>query len=79
MGETGEPLAALCRNAEVPALRDCPAVTLADQEKAFERMGHGWLRLVLRGWGAPEWSVNVAAALVTGRTVVARVGGRRGP
>eukprot|EP00974_Lingulodinium_polyedra_P010639 1025182-Lingulodinium_polyedra.AAC.1 len=54
-------------------------VTLADQEKAFERMGHGWLRLVLRGWNAPEWSVNAAAALVTGRTVTSRVGGQLGP
>eukprot|EP00974_Lingulodinium_polyedra_P026504 2557535-Lingulodinium_polyedra.AAC.1 len=68
MGETADPIAALCRATETPMLRLCPVVTLADQEKTFERMGHGWLRLVLQGWDAPTWSINVAAALVTGRT-----------
>eukprot|EP00974_Lingulodinium_polyedra_P013037 1265462-Lingulodinium_polyedra.AAC.1 len=42
-------------------------------------MGHGWLRRVLQSWGDPKWSLNVAAALVTGRTVTARAGGRLGP
>eukprot|EP00974_Lingulodinium_polyedra_P045693 4380814-Lingulodinium_polyedra.AAC.1 len=63
MGEAVCPLANLCREAETPELRRCPAVTLADQEKALERIGHCWLQLVLHGWGMPGWAVNVACAL----------------
>eukprot|EP00974_Lingulodinium_polyedra_P099531 9640291-Lingulodinium_polyedra.AAC.1 len=67
LGDAGAPLAHLCREAEVPAFQQCPAVALADQDKAFERIGHTWLRDVLHGWQLPEWALNVACALICGR------------
>eukprot|EP00974_Lingulodinium_polyedra_P103304 10002585-Lingulodinium_polyedra.AAC.1 len=44
MGPSGPPLATLCRREQqrAPLICHCPAVTLADQEKAFERIGHAW-------------------------------------
>eukprot|EP00974_Lingulodinium_polyedra_P102746 9949333-Lingulodinium_polyedra.AAC.1 len=34
-----------------------PAITLADQNKAFERLGHGWLAKVPRRGQLPEWAL----------------------
>eukprot|EP00974_Lingulodinium_polyedra_P059783 5761756-Lingulodinium_polyedra.AAC.1 len=57
------PLVRLCREAEVPALQQCPAITLADREKAFERVVHAWFSDNLHGWQFPERAFNVACAL----------------
>eukprot|EP00974_Lingulodinium_polyedra_P009037 864180-Lingulodinium_polyedra.AAC.1 len=35
---------------DIPDLRFCPAVTLADQEKALERVGHSWHLGILVSW-----------------------------
>eukprot|EP00974_Lingulodinium_polyedra_P012869 1248682-Lingulodinium_polyedra.AAC.1 len=72
MGEAGPPLARLCSDAAVADLQGWPAVTPADQEKAFERIGHAWIRDVLQGWRLPDWAMNVACALICGRCVAAR-------
>eukprot|EP00974_Lingulodinium_polyedra_P045443 4357754-Lingulodinium_polyedra.AAC.1 len=74
MGPSGQPLAVLGRNeqARAPLVAHCPAVTLADQEKAFERIGHDWLGQVLRRWQVPAWLLNTACALVCDRATVAR-------
>eukprot|EP00974_Lingulodinium_polyedra_P005787 549139-Lingulodinium_polyedra.AAC.1 len=65
MGPSGQPLAALCKKEQqsAPLIAHCPAVTLADQEKAFERIGHAWLGQVLRRWRVPAWLLNAACAL----------------
>eukprot|EP00974_Lingulodinium_polyedra_P035886 3443802-Lingulodinium_polyedra.AAC.1 len=74
MGRSGRPLAALCKEEQIgaPVVAHCPAVTLVDQEKAFERIGHDWLGQVLRRWHVPAWLLNTACPLVCGRTAVAR-------
>ena len=33
-----------------------PAALLADQSKAFERLSHSWLRLVMTKWALPPWA-----------------------
>eukprot|EP00974_Lingulodinium_polyedra_P005647 533414-Lingulodinium_polyedra.AAC.1 len=71
MGDAAQGLAQLCHDAEDPALACCPSVTLADQAKAFERIGHGWLSRILEGWGVPTWARNATCALVCGRTITA--------
>eukprot|EP00974_Lingulodinium_polyedra_P008745 836263-Lingulodinium_polyedra.AAC.1 len=65
MGPAGAPIAQLCAGeaALCPGFSACPAVTLADQEKAFERVGHVWLGEVLRRWGVPAWLLGTACAL----------------
>eukprot|EP00974_Lingulodinium_polyedra_P115254 11154520-Lingulodinium_polyedra.AAC.1 len=72
LGDVGLPLSRLCREASSPALQGCPAVTFADLEKVFGRIGHTWFRDVLRGWQLPEWAMNVGCALICGRSVAAR-------
>eukprot|EP00974_Lingulodinium_polyedra_P064947 6279376-Lingulodinium_polyedra.AAC.1 len=52
MGDAAQGLAQFCRDAEDPAIECCPTVTLADQAKAFERVGRSWLARVFEGWGA---------------------------
>ena len=54
-----------------------PAVVFADQNKAFERLSHGWLRRVMTGWRMPDWTTRaflpchhlwqIGASLFTGR------------
>eukprot|EP00974_Lingulodinium_polyedra_P001396 131912-Lingulodinium_polyedra.AAC.1 len=65
MGPSGRPLATLCREEQrgAPFIAHCPAVTFADQEKAFERVGHVWLGQVLRRWRVLVWLLNAACAL----------------
>eukprot|EP00969_Alexandrium_andersonii_P177094 7830921-Alexandrium_andersonii.AAC.1 len=52
-------------------LRTCPAALFADQSKAFEQIGHRWLRAVLEGWGLPDWAREALLAMVEFRSVVA--------
>ena len=51
------------------------AVILADQSKAFERLGYLWIILVMKTWKFPKWAYNGFIALVMGREVCARIGG----
>eukprot|EP00974_Lingulodinium_polyedra_P103923 10059646-Lingulodinium_polyedra.AAC.1 len=57
MGVTATPLAELCRAAETPELRRCPAVALVDQEKPSSGLGSNGSSLSCRG-----------AARLTGRS-----------
>eukprot|EP00974_Lingulodinium_polyedra_P108394 10493517-Lingulodinium_polyedra.AAC.1 len=56
-----------------------PAITLAGQEKAFERIGQEWLLDTFRRWELPQWALAVAEALISGRRVVATISGERCP
>ena len=51
LGPAAPGMTELCNGVEGGGLDDCPAATLADQEKAFERMGVEWRRRVMAGWG----------------------------
>ena len=53
----------------------CTAVVLADQSKAFERMGTAWLRKVMDGWKFPRWVREAFDALLRARGVRACIGG----
>eukprot|EP00974_Lingulodinium_polyedra_P052394 5039775-Lingulodinium_polyedra.AAC.1 len=81
MGPAGAAFAQLCADEAAlhPGLSACPAVTLADQEKAFERIGRAWLGEVLRRWRVPAWLLGAACALVCGRTGTARAEKGFGP
>ena len=57
-----------------PDLRASPAVVLADQSKAFERMGMAWLRRVMDGWKFPQWVKEAFDALLGTRGVRACIG-----
>ena len=50
-------------------IRNTAAVVAADQSKAFERLSHTWLRLVLDGWRMPRWMVKAFLVMVIGRHV----------
>eukprot|EP00974_Lingulodinium_polyedra_P015213 1473208-Lingulodinium_polyedra.AAC.1 len=60
---------------EPAKIRCMPTITLAGQEKTFERMGHEWLWRALRNWGLPPRALAIADTLVRGRTMQARVYG----
>ena len=55
LGDAAEGAEAACARARKSSLRACPAMVLADQSKAFERMGMAWLRKVMDGWKFPRW------------------------
>ena len=57
----------------------CPAVILADQSKAFERVSIPWLIAVLDGWRLPRWAMAALLALVVGRAVLFLFHGWLGP
>eukprot|EP00969_Alexandrium_andersonii_P179565 7937991-Alexandrium_andersonii.AAC.1 len=61
------------------SLGTCPAALFADQSKAFERIGHRWLRAVLEGWALPVWAKEALLAMVEWRGVVAPLAGSLGP
>eukprot|EP00974_Lingulodinium_polyedra_P025552 2471614-Lingulodinium_polyedra.AAC.1 len=56
-----------------------PAVTLADQEKPFEKIRQEWLMDTFQRWQLPDWAMAVAEALIAGRRVVANINGERCP
>eukprot|EP00974_Lingulodinium_polyedra_P021698 2095761-Lingulodinium_polyedra.AAC.1 len=71
LGPVADAVDQLCTAKEQNAsnrLRCMPVVTLADQEKAFERMRHEWLWHALSRWGLPAWALEVADRLARGRT-----------
>ena len=47
-------------------LDHCPAVFLADQSKAFERLGLRWTRQVLEAWRLPSWALEGLLAPASG-------------
>ena len=67
--------------AKVPecGLSQEPAVFLADQNKAFERIALAWVDAVLRRWAFPRWVTRSFLALVAARAVRACRDGRPGP
>ena len=40
-----------------PSIQGMPACFAADQAKAFEMLGHDWMRDVFRAWALPGWAV----------------------
>eukprot|EP00969_Alexandrium_andersonii_P026295 1147484-Alexandrium_andersonii.AAC.1 len=56
MGDVAVPLWEVIHTVVEGSLALCPAARFADQSKAFERIGHRWLRAVLEGWGLPAWA-----------------------
>ena len=75
LGEAVEGAEAACAHAGRAGLRACPAVVLADQSKAFERMGMAWLRKVMEGWRFPTWVQKAFDSLLKARGVRACIGG----
>ena len=75
LGEAAEGAEAACAQADRAGLRTCPAVVLADQSKAFERMGMAWLRKVMQGWRFPAWVQEAFDSLLRERGVRACIGG----
>ena len=75
LGEAAEGAEAACAHAGRAGLRTCPAVVLADQSKAFERMGMAWLRKVMDGWKFPTWVREAFNSLLKARGVGACIGG----
>ena len=73
LGPAAGAAARLCdrvdRGAPAP-IRWAPAALLLDQSKAFERIGHWWLRAALGARGIPSWLVEALMATAEGRTVV---------
>eukprot|EP00969_Alexandrium_andersonii_P279999 12377574-Alexandrium_andersonii.AAC.1 len=63
-GEIALELWALIREVDEAELGCCPAALFADQSKAFERLGHLWLRRVLEGWQMPPWALEALLAMV---------------
>eukprot|EP00972_Heterocapsa_arctica_P010313 1515321-Heterocapsa_arctica.AAC.1 len=78
LGEAASAVEAFCASLSNDAVDRCPAVVLADQSKAFERMGLAWLRLVLDAWDFPAWVRESLLALVSGRGVRACIAGGMG-
>ena len=75
LGEATEGVEAACARADEPGLRRCPGVVLADQSKAFERLGMVWLRKVMDGWKFPRWVREAFDSLLKARGVRACIGG----
>ena len=75
LGEAAEGAEAACAHAGRAGLRACPAVVLADQSKAFERMGMAWLRKVMDGWRFPAWVREAFDSLLKARGFRACIGG----
>eukprot|EP00969_Alexandrium_andersonii_P251597 11119034-Alexandrium_andersonii.AAC.1 len=63
MGEVAQPLWDAIMAVPEGALRGCPAALFADQSKAFERLGHRWLRMVLEGWNLPSWALEALLSM----------------
>eukprot|EP00972_Heterocapsa_arctica_P067689 9992918-Heterocapsa_arctica.AAC.1 len=63
LGEAAKAIEACCQAMANPEIDGCPAVLLADQSKAFERMGIAWLKLVLHAWNFPKWVQTSLLAL----------------
>jgi hypothetical protein len=78
-GEQAEAAAASCCQEGDDALEGEPAVHLDDQSKAFERVGHLWLLLVLQAWRMPLWCIRSFLGLCMLRLVQACILGRLGP
>ena len=79
LGPAADPVQAIIEQADGAELEDCPVVSLLDQDKAFERMGHGWMLAILDRWELPGWTAGIGEAVVTGRSAQAMVGGHLGP
>ena len=62
-----------------PLNGDDDAVFLADQEKAFERVGHAWLQCVMDAWDFPPWVKAAFNFLMKNRSVRSVIGGKLGP
>ena len=75
LGEAAEGVESACASADAAGLRNCPAVVLADQSKAFERLGMAWLRKVMDGWRFPAWTRRAFDSLLKARGVRACIGG----
>ena len=75
LGDAAEGAEAACVHAGKSNLRACPAVVLADQSKAFERMGMAWLRKVMDGWKFTGWVREAFDSLLRARGVRACIGG----
>ena len=69
LGEAVEGAEATCAHAGSAGLRACPAVVLADQSKAFERMSMAWLCKVMEGWRFPTWVQKAFDSLLKERGV----------
>ena len=77
LGPAAPGVAELCDGVGDCGLDGVPAVTLADQEKAFERMGLEWRRRVMMAWRIPRWATSVGDAMVHhNRTHVVSMGCR---
>eukprot|EP00969_Alexandrium_andersonii_P321201 14192964-Alexandrium_andersonii.AAC.1 len=70
-GEVALELWTLIREVDEGPLGHCPGTLFADQSKAFERLGHLWLRRVLEGWQLPTWALEALLSMVELRSVVA--------
>ena len=53
LGEAAPHVLRILNHLHASALDPCPALVLADQSKAFERVSHAWQWHVLHGWGFP--------------------------
>ena len=78
LGPAEPGVAALCDGAGFEGIQDCPAVTLADQEKAFERISYEWLAAVFSGWRMPTWLARGLLDQVARRVARSGIGGRLG-
>eukprot|EP00969_Alexandrium_andersonii_P163883 7243181-Alexandrium_andersonii.AAC.1 len=63
LGEAAAELWTLIREIDEEELACCPATLFADQSKAFERIGHLWLRRVFAGWHLPPWALEALLAM----------------
>ena len=52
----GPPVLQVAQQLDDGACAGVPAAFLGDQAKAFEYLGHPWLRTVLRYWLLPYWA-----------------------
>ena len=66
VGPVSDAALRLCDEIDTPDIALCPATVLADQSKAFERLGLDWLFRVLRGWGMPPWVLRAFEAKAYG-------------
>eukprot|EP00969_Alexandrium_andersonii_P226842 10017284-Alexandrium_andersonii.AAC.1 len=57
----------------------CPALVLADQSKAFDRLARPWPQAILEGLGVPRWLRRALVATVAGRRAQAMSGAWAGP
>ena len=69
LGPAGAACSRLTDSVVEAGLRTQAAVVAADQSKAFERLSHTWLRLVLARWHMPRWMVIAFLVTVIGRHV----------